>query len=40
MSTIDVDTIIENAQEQLYNEVGECADSYLDSTTKEQDKEL
>ena len=39
MSYISADTIIENAQEQLYDEVGEVAEGYLD-TTKEQDKEL
>lgn len=39
MSCISADTIIENAQEQLYDEVGEVAEGYLD-TTKEQDKEL
>jgi hypothetical protein len=36
---ISADTIIEDAQEQLYDEVGEAAEDYLD-TTKEQDKEL
>lgn len=39
ISYISVDTIIENAQEQLYDEVGEVAESYLD-TTKEQNEEL
>lgn len=39
MSYISADTVIENAQEQLYDEVGEVAEGYLD-TTKEQDKEL
>lgn len=40
MATIDVDTIIENAQEQLYDEVGEVSETYLESITKEQEKEL
>lgn len=39
MSNISVDTVIENAQERLYDEVGEVAEGYLD-TTKEQDDEL
>lgn len=39
MSYISADAVIENAQEQLYDEVGEVAEGYLD-TTKEQDKEL
>lgn len=39
MPYISADTVIENAQEQLYDEVGEVAEGYLD-TTKEQDKEL
>ena len=39
ISHIWADSIIENAQEQLYDEVGEVAECYLD-TTKEQDKEL
>lgn len=40
MSTIDADTIIENAQEQLYDEVGEVSETYLEGITKEQEKEL
>lgn len=39
ISHIWADSIIENAQEKLYDEVGEVAECYLD-TTKEQDKEL
>lgn len=39
ISHIWADSIIENAQEQLYDEVGEVAECYLD-TTKEQDEEL
>lgn len=37
---ICVDTIIENAQEQLYDEVGEVSETYLEYVTKEQEKEL
>ncbi|NFO86480.1 hypothetical protein FDC58_10540 [Clostridium botulinum] len=39
MSSISVDSVIENAQEQLYDEVGEVAEGYLDAT-KEQYEEL
>jgi len=40
MATIDVDTIIENAQEQLYDEVGEVSETYLEDVTEEQENEL
>ena len=40
MANIDVDTIIENAQEQLYDEVGEVSETYLEDITNEQEKEL
>ncbi len=40
MAHIDVDAIIEDAQEQLYNEVGETSETYLEDVTKEQEKEL
>ena len=40
MAKIYADTIIENAQEQLYDEVGEVSEAYLDCVTKEQEKEL
>ena len=37
---IDVDFILENAREQLYDEVGESSDVYLDDATEEQIEEL
>lgn len=40
MAAIDAGTIIENAQEQLYDEVGEVSETYLEDVTKEQEKEL
>lgn len=40
MSTIDTTVIIEDAQEQLYNNVGEAGDDYLENVTEEQQKEL
>ena len=40
MAKIYADTIIENAQEQLYDEVGEASEAYLDCVTKGQEKEL
>lgn len=40
MAHIDASTIIENAQEQLYDEIGEVAETYLEDVTKEQEKEL
>lgn len=40
MATIDAGTIIENAQEQLYEEIGEVSETYLEGITKEQEKEL
>ncbi|WP_243129482.1 hypothetical protein [Clostridium sp. HBUAS56017] len=38
--TIWADTIIESAGEQLYDEVGEVSETYLDDVTEEQGKEL
>ena len=38
--TIYASSIIENAQEQLYDDVGDASDTYLDSVTKEQEEEL
>ena len=35
MAHIDVDAIIEDAQAQLYNEVGEASETYLEDVTKE-----
>lgn len=40
MATIYADNIIENAVEQLYDEVGEVSETYLEDVTKEQEKEL
>lgn len=40
MATIDAGTIIENAQEQLYEEVGEISETYLEGITREQEEEL
>lgn len=40
IATIDAGTIIENAQEQLYEEAGEVSETYLEGITKEQEKEL
>ncbi|MZK54092.1 hypothetical protein GT715_28065 [Clostridium beijerinckii] len=40
MAHIDAGTIIENAQEQLYEEIGEVSETYLDDITKDQEKEL
>jgi hypothetical protein len=40
MATIYADTIIENAVEQLYDEVGEVSETYLEGVTDEQEKEL
>ena len=37
---IDTDWLLERAQEQLYDEVGELSEVYLDSVTKEEFKEL
>jgi hypothetical protein len=36
---LDIDSILENAYEQVYDEVGEVAEGFLD-VTKEQQKEL
>lgn len=38
--SLDVDTILEDASNQVYNEVGEVAEGYLDDVTDEQRKEL
>lgn len=38
--TLDVDGILENAYDQVYDEVGEVAEGFLDDVTKEQQKEL
>lgn len=40
MATIYADSIIEHAQEQLYDEVGEVSETYLEYVTKEQEEEL
>lgn len=40
MSGIDTDRVIEDAQGELYDEVGECAETYLNDITTEQEKEL
>ena len=40
MGRIDADNIIENAVEQLYEEVGEVSETYLENITDEQEKEL
>lgn len=37
---IDIDSILERAEEQLYDEVGESSEIYLDGVTKEQIDEL
>lgn len=38
--TLDIDNILEDAYYQVYNEVGECAEGFLDDVTSEQQKEL
>lgn len=38
--TLDIDSILEDAYEQVYNEVGEVAEGFLDDVSKEQEKEL
>jgi len=40
MATIYADNVIENAVEQLYDEVGEVSETYLEGVTDEQEKEL
>lgn len=40
LSTIYADSIIEDAKEQLYDNVGEVAETYLEDVTKEQQEEL
>lgn len=37
---IDVDSVIENIQETMYDEMGEVAEDYLDDVTTEQLSEL
>lgn len=37
---IDIDWVLERAEEQLYDEVGESSEIYLDGVTKEQIQEL
>lgn len=37
---IDIDWVLERAEEQLYDEVGESSEIYLDGVTKEQIEEL
>ena len=37
---IDVNCLLDDMQEQLYNEVGECSETYLESATVEMFKEL
>ena len=37
---IDTDWLLERTQERLYDEVGESAEVYLDSVTREEFKEL
>lgn len=37
---IDVDQVIEHLAEQIYNEVGEAAEDYLDDVSKEHEEEL
>ena len=37
---ICVETIIENARKRLYEEVGECAETYLDEVTERQELKL
>ena len=38
--TLDVDDILERAYEQVYNEVGEVAEGFLNDVTLEQQNEL
>lgn len=38
--TLDIDSILESAYNQVYDEVGECAEGFLDDVTKEQQREL
>ena len=40
ISGIDTDRVIEYAQGELYDKVGECAETYLNDITTEQEKEL
>jgi hypothetical protein len=37
---LDIDNILEQVSNQIYDEVGEVAEDYLDDVTKEQYKEL
>lgn len=38
--TLDIDSILERAYDQVYDEVGEVAEGFLDDVTKEQRQEL
>ncbi|KIN79756.1 hypothetical protein SD74_19155 [Clostridium botulinum] len=38
--TLDTDSILEDAYDQIYDEVGESAEGFLDDVTSEQEKEL
>ena len=40
VSSIDVETIIENARYKLADEIGEVSEGYLDEVTEDQEKEL
>ncbi len=40
MSKIDAGRVVEDAQDRLYNEVGEYGETYLEDVTEEQEKEL
>ena len=40
MSRIDADRVVEDAQDRLYDEIGEFAEAYLNDITTEQEKEL
>jgi hypothetical protein len=38
--SVDIKFLLDDMQEQLYNEVGECSETYLESATIEMFKEL
>ncbi|AEB77654.1 hypothetical protein ADU80_04860 [Clostridium botulinum] len=38
--TLDIDSILEGAYDQVYDEVGEVAEGFLEGVTSEQQKEL
>ncbi|AWZ50055.1 hypothetical protein C3495_14275 (plasmid) [Clostridiaceae bacterium 14S0207] len=38
--TLDIDSILEDAYYQVYNEVGEVAEEFLEDVTSQQQKEL